>query len=95
MIKTIATLLVLIYFVDAQCPAGSTNNFNGTRTSYCYLNLGVTESYTEADRICRELGYPMLTPKTDAGLNDLLIIDKTIFYSTYWVNYKKFIVHLR
>ncbi len=95
MIKTIVTLLVLIYFVDAQCPGGSTNNFNGQRTSYCYSNLGWVDNYFDADRTCRAYGYALVTPKTDAGLNDLLIIDKTISYSTYWVNYKKFIVHLR
>ncbi len=82
--------------VDAQCPGRSTNKFGGLRTSYCYLYLkGAAQSYTAADRRCRELGYPLVTPKTDAGLNDLLIIDKTILYYSYWVNYKKFIVHLR
>jgi hypothetical protein len=95
MIKTIATLLVLIYFVDAQCPAGSTNNLNGTRTSYCYLYLGATESYTEADRRCRELGYQLVTPKTDAGLNDLSLLANGFHSILFWVNYKKFIVHLR
>ncbi len=93
MIKTIATLLVLIYFVDAQCPAGSTNNFNGVRTSYCYLDLGIKSDYFQADFRCRILGYPLVTPKTDAGLNDLLILTR-LFYNI-WVNYKKFIVHLR
>ncbi len=95
MIKTIATLLVLIYFVDAQCPAGSTNNFNGVRTSYCYFNLGMTRNYSEADLRCRNLGYPLVTPKTDAGLNDLSRIDVGFDSYNFWVNYKKFIVHLR
>ena len=95
MIKTIATLLVLIYFVDAQCPAGSTNNLNGTRTSYCYRYLGSTSNYFEADRRCRKLGYPLVTPKTDAGLNDLSLLDEGLTSFFFWVNYKKFIVHLR
>jgi hypothetical protein len=82
--------------VDAQCPAGSTNNFRGVRTSYCYLYLkGATESYTEADRRCRELGYPLVTPKTDAGLNDLSVLTNGFRSKVFWVNYKKFIVHLR
>ena len=95
MIKTIATLLVLIYFVDAQCPAGSTNNFNGVRTRYCYLRVGLTRNYFEADRKCRNLGYPLVTPKTDAGLNDFVILAIEFQIIFFWVNYKKFIVHLR
>ncbi len=95
MIKTIATLLVLIYFVDAQCPAGSTNNINGVRTRYCYLRLGTTISHFEADRRCRNLGYPLVTPKTDAGLYDLSLLVEGFRNNYFWVNYKKFIVHLR
>jgi hypothetical protein len=95
MIKTIATLLVLIYFVDAQCPAGSTNVFNGLQTRYCYIYLGATKSYTEAERRCRNLGLPLVTPKTDAGLNDLYILYQGFSNYYFWVNNKKFIVHLR
>ncbi len=94
MIKTIATLLVLIYFVDAQCPDGSRNNFDGVQTKYCYTYLEWTKDYFEADRRCRNYGYQLVTPKTDAGLNDLSLLYKT-FISFFWVNYKKFIVHLR
>ena len=93
MIKTIATLLVLIYFIYAQCPAGSTNIFNGQRTSYCYRNLGLDGNYFEADRSCRKLGYQLVTPKTDAGLEDLSLLTRS--FNDFWVNYKKFIVHLR
>ena len=84
MLKTIAAFLVLVYFVDAQCPAGSTNNINGYSTRYCYRYLGKSRSYNNAVQQCKSFGLPLVTPKTDAGLNDLYKLYKAYDNFYFW-----------
>jgi hypothetical protein len=86
MLKQVVALLCLACVVLAQnCPPYSTNNINGYQTRYCYRYLGTTKSYTKAVDSCRQYGYTLVMPKTDAGLDDLYKLYKAYSNFYFWV----------
>ncbi len=86
MLKLVVTMLCLAYVAQAQnCPYPSTNNINGYQTRYCYFYAGTTKTYTKAVDKCNQMGFPLVMPKTDAGLDDLYKLYKAYSNFYFWV----------
>ena len=87
MLKLIFTLVCLAAVAHAQyCPFGSFNQFGAQRTRYCYKPLGTTVFFHEAVERCGKERLSLVTPKTDAGLNDLNILFRAgVQNQAFWV----------
>jgi hypothetical protein len=88
MLKFVIALLCLAYVAQAQnCPFPSTNVRNGYQTRYCYYYAGQASTYSDAINQCKRFGfgYPLIMPKTDAGLDDLYKLSRSYNANYFWV----------